>query len=274
MLGALTRPLLRRALFSERPTSITEATEPTPSPAREPLLKTAATAVIFGLFTPFSYSGQEVRTPRTTNGPSVVAVRTASFEVPEYDEARAKNDLHLAALFGGEGAVAAGNGFEPLGQWSPGQRLYRGDPGGHGHLDRVMHVYGSNDGNSPAALYIPPGFKYLGPMTSENGRENGGHTFHYRTLGTQKDVYLLVFHVKDFKIDRQDRNAAGSIRIGDIGGPGGGPVDPEHPGKHNGQEFRYLHSHLAIQKTPKASGKKIPFPEAFPTEAPKTPAAR
>jgi hypothetical protein len=76
---------------------------------------------------------------------------------------------------------------------------------------------------------------------------------------------LLVFHVKDFKIDRKDRNGAGSIRIGEIGGPGGGPVDMSRPPMRNGKVSMYLHAHLAIQKSPRGGSKATPFFEAFPT---------
>lgn len=231
-----------------------------------PVAKSLAAGLMLGLVAPFSAGAQlQPRAPRSPDGPSLVTVRLAQVERPEYDDARAKNDLHLARLFGGESAVAAGNGFEPVNMWHDGKRQYRGDPGGRGHLDHDLHVYGSDDGNASTGLYIPPGFKYLGPMTTENGRENGGHTFFYKKLGTQRDVYLLTFHVKDFEIDRADRNGAGSIRIGDIGGPGGAPYDLDNPPKRNGEVSLYLHAHLAIQPSPRGGAQKVPFSVAFPT---------
>ena len=229
-------------------------------------MKSTAAALILGFVAPFVADQRTmIRAQRSPAGTALVDVRTFPLQIPEYDAARENNDRHLARIFGGLNAVAAGNGFEPRDVWNNGIRQYRGDPNGTGHLDRALHLYGSEDGNSYTELYIPPGFKYLGPMTSANGIENGGHTFFYRQLGTQRDVYLLVFHVKDFKIDRSDRNEAKSIRIGNIGGPGGGPVDPDRPPTRNGKVSRYLHSHLTIQKSPKSSAKKIPFFDAFPT---------
>lgn len=233
----------------------------------QPLMATTAAAVLFGLVAPFSPTAQTGLSGPGQPGPKIpqLAVQRASFLIPEYTETLAANDLHLARIFGGASAVAAGNGFEPKEMWHNGVRQYRGDAGGRGHLDRVLHLYGSDDGNAHTELYLPPGFRYLGPMNTPNGIENGGHTFYYKKLGTQRNVYLLVFHVKDFKIDLKDRNAAGSVRIGDVGGPGGSPDPDAPPPMRNGQVSKYLHSHLAIQKSPRAGAKKIPFFDAFPT---------
>lgn len=236
-------------------------------PARE-LLKSTAAGLVLGLISPFTFStppafGQINRAPVTP-----VAVRSATFVIPEYDEKREQNDLYLAGIFGGKEAIAAGNGFEPKDMWHNGVRQYRGNDNGRGHLDNCMHLYGSSDGNRTTELYIPRGYKYLGAMTTENGRENGGHTFFYKKLGTQRNVYLLVFHVKDFKIDRKDRNSQGSVRIGNIGGPGGAPPDMNNPPKRNGKVSLYLHSHLVIQKSPKGGTPGISFAQAFPTPGP------
>ncbi|MCK6546034.1 hypothetical protein L6R52_09205 [Myxococcota bacterium] len=244
----------------------TDAPVAVPSAIDRPIAKSVAAGLLLGLVAPFtSFAQLGPRAPRGPDGPSLVTVRLAPTETPEYDAARANSDRHLAKIFGGDNAVAAGNGFEPPNMWHDGKRQYRGDPSGRGHLDFDLHLYGSDDGNTSTGLYIPPGFRYLGPMTTENGRENGGHTFFYEKLGALKNVYLLTFHVKDFHIDRSDVNGAGSIRIGDIGGPGGAPYDLENPPKRNGKVSLYLHAHLAIQKSPRGGAKKIPFPTAFPT---------
>jgi hypothetical protein len=227
------------------------------------MASTATASLIFGLF-PLGIGGQQPVAPKGPPLTSLVQVRS-TFVIPEYDEKRAKNDLYLAQLFGGKNAVAAGNGFEPKNMWHNGVRQFRGNDNGRGHLDNSMHLYGSEDGNQTTELYIPRGGRYLGPMTSQNGRENGGHTFFYKKLGTEKNVYLLIFHVKDFKLDPKDRNSAGSLRIGNIGGPGGSPPDMSNPPKRNGKVALYLHAHLAIQKSPKGGTPGMNFSNVFPT---------
>jgi hypothetical protein len=138
---------------------------------------------------------------------------------PVYTQKMFESDWVLATIFGGPGAVAAGNGFEPrgLGQRYP---LYRGDLMGddgiirRGHLSYAMHLYGSEDGMGEMELYVPTGFI---SNSSEPTPTDAAVTFYYPKLGNLTDVTLAVFHVADFCLSYE----GGRVRIGNIGGPGG-----------------------------------------------------
>ncbi len=128
-------------------------------------------------------------------------------------------DLTLARVFGGPGAVAAANGFEPnqLGSEYP---LYRGDLIGddgilrRGHLSFAMHLYGSADGTGESALYVPAGFT---SHTSMPTPTDAAVMFYYPRLGNLTNVTLAVFHVANFHLSNEGER----VRIGNIGGPGG-----------------------------------------------------
>jgi len=129
------------------------------------------------------------------------------------------SDLTLAAIFGGPGAVAAANGFEPkqLGSQYP---LYRGDLIGddgvlrRGHLSFAMHLYGNAEGTGDLPLYVPAGFTW---HTSTPTPTDAAVVFYYPRLGHLTDVSVAVFHIADFHLS--DEGAR--VRIGNIGGPGG-----------------------------------------------------
>jgi len=136
-----------------------------------------------------------------------------------YTRAMAASDSLLAGIFGGPGAIAAANGFEPagLGHQYP---LYRGDlisDDGRtirGHLSFAMHLYGSADGTGETEVYIPLGFTLHSDQPSPT---DAVMTFYYPRLGNLTDVTLAVFHVKNFRLSYEGRR----VRIGSIGGPGG-----------------------------------------------------
>jgi hypothetical protein len=139
--------------------------------------------------------------------------------ISAYTTEMAATDLLLAKIFGGTGAVAAANSFEPAGL-SNQYPLYRGDilgDNGHileGHLSHTMHLYGSSDGRGKTSLYIPPGF------TSHSGSPtptDAAVTFFYPRLGNFSNVTLAVFHIADFAISQE----GGRVRIGTVGGLGG-----------------------------------------------------
>lgn len=152
---------------------------------------------------------------------------------PGYTAQMAASDQSLADIFGGPGAVAAANGFEPrrLGQQYP---FYRGDfIGGdgrlrRGHLSYAMHLYGSNDGTGETTLYIPAGFT---SHSSEPSPTDAAMTFYYPRLGNLTDVTVAVFHVADFCLVHED----GRVRIGKVGGRGGSTAS-------------YRHSHLEFYR--------------------------
>lgn len=136
-----------------------------------------------------------------------------------YTRAMAASDSALAAIFGGPGAIAAANGFEPSGL-SHQYPLYRGDSIAddgrilRGHLSFAMHLYGSADGMGDTELYIPAGFT---AHSDEPSPTDAVMTFYYPRLGNLTDVTLAVFHVRNFCL-----NFAGErVHIGSIGGPGG-----------------------------------------------------
>jgi hypothetical protein len=145
---------------------------------------------------------------------------------PVYTEAMVASDLALAEIFGGEGATAAANGFEPAGLGSQ-YPLYRGDFVGddgvvrRGHLSYAMHLYGSPDGTSEIGVYVPAGFS---SHSEEPTPTDAAVSFYYPRLGNLTDVTLVVFHVANFLIlPEGDR-----IRIGDIGGRGGSVASYKH----------------------------------------------
>lgn len=138
---------------------------------------------------------------------------------PNYTEQMAASDLTLAAIFGGPGAVAAANGFEPKGLASQ-YPWYRGDLIGddgkvrRGHLSYAMHLYGSTDGTGETALYVPAGFSAHSETPTPT---DAAVTFYYPRLGGLTNVTLAVFHVAHFQLSYEgDR-----VRIGNIGGKGG-----------------------------------------------------
>ncbi len=136
-----------------------------------------------------------------------------------YTDEMAAMDRLLAKIFGGQGAVAAANSFEPVGLSSQ-YPLYRGDILGDngrilaGHLSHAMHLYGSLDGRGETSLYIPAGF------TSHSGSPtatDAAVTFFYPRLGNFSNITVAVFHIANFAISQE----AGRIRIGTVGGRGG-----------------------------------------------------
>ncbi len=138
---------------------------------------------------------------------------------PAYTQAMVDSDLKLAAIFGGPGAVAAANGFEPAGLGSQ-YPLYRGDILGEdgqkrrGHLSYAMHLYGSGNGTIDTAIYVPNGFTAHSSLPTPT---DAAVTFYYPQLGNLTDVTLVVFHVANFQLSYEE----GHVRIGNIGGPGG-----------------------------------------------------
>ena len=164
-------------------------------------------------------------------------------KIPEYDEKRRKCDEKLASIFGGPGAVAAGNEFEPNGN-------YRGTLNGiPGHLTDRMHIYGSVDGTQDTTVFVPANYDQvtvLGP---------GSIAFHYQQLGDRQNVLLVVFHVADYALGPIE---GGRRSIGRTGGPG------------NEDSTNYRHAHFELfsgRRYPtteaERAGKRIPFSDVF-----------
>ncbi len=145
---------------------------------------------------------------------------------PAYTSQMAESDSVLARIFGGNGAVAAANSFEPseLGRQYP---LYRGDLIGddgivrRGHLSYAMHLYGSKDGTGAMELYVPAGFLF---NSNEPTPTDAVVTFYYPKLGSLTNVTLAVFHVANFQLSYEGER----VRIGNLGGPGGSVASYKH----------------------------------------------
>lgn len=152
---------------------------------------------------------------------------------PTYTEAMSVSDSELAAIFGGPGAIAAANGFEPAGLANQ-YPLYRGDlidDDGkilRGHLSFAMHLYGSKDGTGETEVYVPLGFT---AHSNEPSPADAVVTFYYPRLGNLTDVTLAVFHIANFQISDEGSR----VRIGNIGGRGGSVAS-------------YRHSHLEFYR--------------------------
>jgi hypothetical protein len=139
--------------------------------------------------------------------------------ISTYTNEMAATDRLLAKIFGGPGAVAAANSFEPAGL-SNQYPLYRGDILGDngrilsGHLSHAMHLYGSPDGRGETSLYVPTGFTSHSASPTPT---DGAVTFFYPRLGNFSNVTVAVFHIANFAITHEgDR-----VRIGTVGGRGG-----------------------------------------------------
>lgn len=139
--------------------------------------------------------------------------------ISAYTTEMAATDRLLARVFGGPGAVAAANSFEPSGL-SNQYPYYRGDILGDnglilsGHLSHAMHLYGSFDGRGETSIYVPAGF------TSHSGSPtptDAAVTFFYPRLGNFSNVTMAVFHIAGFAISREGER----VRIGTVGGRGG-----------------------------------------------------
>lgn len=153
--------------------------------------------------------------------------------ISTYTREMADTDRLLAKTFGGPGAVAAANSFEPAGL-SNQYPLYRGDILGDngriltGHLSHAMHLYGSFDGRGETSLYVPSGFTaYSGTPTPTDAAV----TFFYPRLGNFSNVTLAVFHIANFAISHEGER----VRIGTVGGRGGSYA-------------YYRHSHLEFYR--------------------------
>ncbi|MDQ3803400.1 MAG: PA14 domain-containing protein [Acidobacteriota bacterium] len=144
-------------------------------------------------------------------------------QVPAGTEQGGAFDQHLATVFGEgpERTAAAGSGYEPKGLTGPyavGSKD-RSQPGGPlpnqwGHLyGYCAHFYGSQPGVTDTKIFVPPGFtKHLPPSGADAIAQ-----FYYPELNGHRDVTLVVMHVHDWGIRHNEKNKAGSIRVGTSG---------------------------------------------------------
>jgi hypothetical protein len=182
------------------------------------------------------YGAKRKLTSAIKLAPLPILARRPANSFPDPDE------LMLAKMFGGPGAIAAGSGFEPYGfqgSWSMisgANRSFGMNAKTPGHLlGYSMHLYGSQVGVTDADIYIPDGFD----LNSVKGptEKDAVYTFYYPELMGQKNITIAVFHVANFGL----RHEGNRWRIGTTGGPGGDTPF-------------YRHSHLEVHR-----GKGLPF---------------
>jgi RHS repeat-associated protein len=131
-------------------------------------------------------------------------------------------DKKIASTFGGPGAVAATvNEPETLQHPSAGINRFN-------HLagNGSFHLYTNAQGTAAnVGLYAPAGFVgrpasgtvYQGPNDPNPGQVN----YNYERFNYPGGLSISFIHVGNPGVNRNDRNAAGSVRVGNIAGPGG-----------------------------------------------------
>jgi YD repeat-containing protein len=131
-------------------------------------------------------------------------------------------DKKIAAIFGGPGAVAA-TVNEPSTLQHPSAGRDRYD-----HLagNGVFHLYTNAQGTEgTVGLYTPSGFigrpvtgtVYNGPNDPSPGEVN----YNYERFTYRGGLQISFVHAGNPGVNRNDRNAMGSVRVGNIAGPGG-----------------------------------------------------
>jgi len=138
-------------------------------------------------------------------------------------------DKKIAAIFGGAGAVAA-TVNEPSTLQHPSAGTDRYD-----HLagNGVFHLYTNAQGTeATVGLYAPAGFTGR-PATGtvyqgENDSHPGEVNYNYERFTYRGGLQISFVHAGNPGVKPNDRNAMGSIRVGNIGGPGGGGAGYNH----------------------------------------------
>jgi hypothetical protein len=144
-------------------------------------------------------------------------------------------DKKIASTFGGSGAVAA-TATEPSTLQHPSAGRDRSN---HLANNGTFHLYTNAQGaNLAVGLYTPAGWRgrpvsgtaYQGPNNPNPGEVNYNTRFNYRG-----GLSISFVHLSNQRINRSDRNVAGSIRIGNINGAGTG-----------GEGAGYHHTHVNV----------------------------
>jgi len=150
-------------------------------------------------------------------------------------------DKKIASIFGGPSAVAA-----TLTEPSTIKYITAGlDRSDHLANNGTFHIYTNAEGGKAAVgLYTLPGWTSTTWGTVFFGKNDvgveGDVNYNYRRFYYPGGLSISFVHVGNLGVNRNDRNDAGSIRIGDIVGPGGAS-----PG--------YNHTHVNVYK----NGKRI-----------------
>lgn len=172
----------------------------------------------------------------------------------EYTEAMKACDQKLAEIFGGEGSAVMSL-FEPPDMRGADGTLYYKKPfyreEGHNAIPRndyknthqrggIIHVYANAQGlPADVGLYVPKGFKQIFQVKDEKGAivklVAGDNNIQYFFSDTLK-IYITFAHAKTKGTSGiGSKKPNGSVKIGNIGGPGG-----------IGESNTYVHSHLSF----------------------------
>lgn len=172
-----------------------------------------------------------------------------------YTEAMKICDRKLAEVFGGEGSVVA-SVYEPRDlrradgsltsilikpRPEPHAVKARNDLKGNHERGGIIHIYANSQGlPGDVALYAPKGFERIYKVKDEKGKIVdlilGDYNTHY-FYSAERKIYITFAHVKTKDVNGiGTKKPNGSIKIGNIGGPGGA-------GEGSGS---YVHSHLSF----------------------------
>lgn len=176
----------------------------------------------------------------------------------EYTQAMRVCDQKLADVFGGEGAAVMsiieppdlrrGDGslrdpYAPSIRPEPHNAVPRNDIKGSHERGGIIHVY-TNPQGLPAdvGLYAPQGFKQIFEVKNERGKviklEAGPNNILY-FYSNQMKIYITFAHAKTKGVSGiGTKKSNGSVKIGNIGGPGGDGTGEKFPS--------YIHSHLSF----------------------------
>jgi len=173
--------------------------------------------------------------------------RSGGTTSPQTKLSQADCDKKIAALFGGPAARVA-TFTEPTTLKHPSAGDNR-----EGHLggDGTFHIYTDEFGSDViTALYTLPNWtsKTLGVVRF--GRDDSGTegeiNYNYFRFNYRDGLTISFVHTGNPKVNRRDRNAAGSIRIGNIAGPGGAGAG-------------YNHTHVNVYKNGKKTDPRKVF---------------
>ena len=158
---------------------------------------------------------------------------------------QAECDIKIASIFGAPGAVAA-TAIEPN---TLASRAAGAERSAHLANNGTFHIYTDSRGSSSiVGLYAPRGWiRTTGEQRVYFGKNDlgmeGELNYNYIRFYYTGGLSISFLHVGDTEIDKSDRNQAGSVRIGNIGGPG--------TGGEGGTG--YQHSHVNVYR----NGKRI-----------------
>lgn len=176
----------------------------------------------------------------------------------EYTQEMRACDQKLADILGGEGAAVMtiieppdlrrGDGsirdkYAPSIREEPHNAVPRNDVKGTHERGGIIHVYTNSQGlPADVGLYAPKGFKQIFQIKDERGKiiklEAGPNNILY-FYSNELKIYITFAHAKTQGVGGiGTKKSNGSVKIGNIGGPGGDGKGDKQPS--------YIHSHLSF----------------------------